>query len=260
MMIWHHVEKGQGRPLVLLHGIGMSSDAWAAVFDRLAVQRRVIAFDIPGFGRTPGLPEHIEPNAEAMVASLTESLRKMGIEGPVDIVGNSLGGRIALEAAAHGLARSIVGISPAGLWRNKAPFHLEHLFGAMRKAYSLMPELADRVLQSGVGRSLLMGGAVSLQAWKMPAPDAQRSARLFAQSHQFEPVFEAFRPPFHDAEKIIVPCTIAFGDLDFVFPLGTRDKSRAPRHTHWVRLPGCGHVPMWDNPDLVAHVILNGTR
>lgn len=56
MMIWHHVEKGQGRPLVLLHGIGMSSDAWAAVFDRLAVQRRVIAFDIPGFGRTPGLP------------------------------------------------------------------------------------------------------------------------------------------------------------------------------------------------------------
>ena len=76
MMIWHHVEKGQGRPLVLLHGIGMSSDAWAAVFDRLAVQRRVIAFDIPGFGRTPGLPEHIEPNAEAMVASLTKFLSK----------------------------------------------------------------------------------------------------------------------------------------------------------------------------------------
>lgn len=259
-MIWHHVEKGHGRPLILLHGIGMNSEAWGPVFERLSIQRRVIAFDIPGFGRTPSLAEHVEPNSAAMVASLGESLRKMGLDEPVDMVGNSLGGRIALDAAAQGLARSIVGISPAGLWKQKGPAHLEPMFGAMRRGYSLMPGLADRVLQTGIGRTLLLSGAVAARAWKMPAHEAQRAARTFAQSHQFEPIFEAFRPPFVDADKIQVPCTIAFGDLDMVFPLGTRDKTRAPAHTHWVRLPACGHVPMWDNPDLVSHVILNGTR
>lgn len=259
-MIWHHIEKGHGRPLILLHGIGMNSEAWGPVFERLAIQRRVIAFDIPGFGRTPSLAPHVEPNAAAMVDSLGESLRKMGLHEPVDMVGNSLGGRIALDAAAAGLARSVVGISPAGLWKAKGPFHLEHMFGAMRKGYSLLPKLADKVLETALGRTLLMSGAVSAQAWKMPAHEAQRAARLFAQSRQFEPIFEAFRPPFSRGNDIRVPCTIAFGDLDMVFPLGTRDKTRAPTHTHWVRLPACGHVPMWDNPDLVSHVILNGTR
>lgn len=257
-MIWHHIEKGQGRPLILLHGIGMNGEAWGPVFDRLAQQRRVIAVDIAGFGRTPALA--VEPSAAALADSLGQSLRAMGLDEPVDIVGNSLGGRIALEAAASGLARSVVGISPAGLWRDKGPFHLEYLFGAMRKSYSLMPEVADRLLETALGRTLLLSSAVGAQAWKMPAHEAQRAARLFAQSEQFKAVFEALRPPFSRTADIEVPCTIAFGDLDFVFPWGTRDKTRAPAHTRWVRLRACGHVPMWDNPALVTQVILNGTR
>ena len=257
-MIWHHIEKGQGRPLVLLHGIGMNSEAWMPVMDRLAVQRRVIAFDIPGFGKTPGLEE--EPNSQAMVNSLATSLKKMGINEPVDIVGNSLGGRIMFDAAAEGLARSVVGISPAGLWREKGPAHLEPMFAALRKGYQLMPGVSEALLKNRVGRTLMLAGAVSARGWKVPAHEAVRSARMFAQSHHFEPVFEAFRPPFSRANEVKVPCTVAFGDFDFVFPVGTRDKSRAPAHTRWVRLPGCGHVPLWDHPELVSHVILRGTH
>lgn len=258
-MIWHHIEKGHGRPLILLHGIGMNSEAWAPVMDRLAVQRRVIAFDIPGFGKTPGI-EGCEPNSEAMVASLAQSLDKMGIHEPVDMVGNSLGGRIMLDAAAEGMARSVVGISPAGLWRETGPSHLEPLFGAMRKAYKVAPGLTDQLLKTTLGRTVIMAGAVSARGWKMPAREAIRSARMFAESHHFEPVFEAFRPPFARGEEIKVPCTIAFGDLDMVFPIGTRDKSRVPAHARWVRLPACGHVPMWDAPGLLSHVILSGTH
>ena len=258
-MIWHHIEKGHGRPLILLHGIGMNSEAWAPVMDRLAIQRRGIAFDIPGFGKTPGI-EGREPDSAAMVESLGQSLRKMGIDEPVDMVGNSLGGRIILDAAADGLARSIVGISPAGLWRETGPGHIEPMFGAMRKVYQAMPAVADRLLKTTVGRTVIMAGAVSARGWKMPAHEAIRSARMFADSHHFEPIFEAFRPPFTRAGDISVPCTIAFGDLDMVFPVGTRDKTRAPAHTRWVRLPGCGHVPMWDHPELVSHVIMQGTH
>ncbi|MGB3624071.1 alpha/beta fold hydrolase [Ketobacter sp. MCCC 1A13808] len=258
-MIWHHIEKGQGRPLVLLHGIGMNSDAWLPVMDRLAVERRVIAFDIPGFGLTPGL-ETGKPGAAEMAASLSQSLQEMGIKEPVDLVGNSLGGRIALEAASMGLARSIVCISPAGLWKKTGPAHLEPLFNLMRKATNAMPDLVERVLHNALGRTLIMSGAVAAQGWKMPVDDAVRSARMFAESRHFDPVFDAFRPPFAGASRVTVPCTIAFGDLDFVFPAFTRDKSRAPANTFWVRLPFCGHVPMWDNPERVSQVILRGTR
>lgn len=256
-MIWHHLEEGHGRPLILLHGIGMSSEAWLPLMGRLSLERRVIAFDIPGFGLTPGLEGH--PGPSEMAESLAQSLLEMGLVEPVDIVGNSLGGRIALEAAARGLARSVVCISPAGLWGEKEPNHLELLFAAMRKSYQVMPRVVERVLQNPVARTLIMAGAVSARGWKMPVDDAIRSARLFAQSHHFEPVFEAFRPAFAGSEDIAVPCTIAFGDLDFVFPRFTREKSRAPRQTRWIRLPLCGHVPMWDNPKLVSKVILQGT-
>ena len=191
----------------------MNSEAWAPVMDRLAIQRRVIAFDIPGFGKTPGI-EGREPDSAAMVESLGQSLRKMGIDESVDMVGNSLGGRIILDAAADGLARSIVGISPAGLWRETGPGHIEPMFGAMRKVYQAMPAVADRLLKTTVGRTVIMAGAVSARGWKMPAHEAIRSARMFADSHHFEPIFEAFRPPFTRAGDISVPCTIAFGDLD----------------------------------------------
>ncbi|HVL00964.1 MAG TPA: alpha/beta fold hydrolase [Dongiaceae bacterium] len=259
-MSWHYVEKGQGRPLVLLHGIGMNSEAWGPVFDRLAVQRRVIALDIPGFGKTPGFPDTVEPGPAAMVDSLGQALKALGIHEPVDLVGNSLGGRIALEAAARGLARTVVGISPAGLWKNQGPHHLEPLFGAMRRAYQLMPGISETLLGTAVGRTLIMAGAVSARGWKMPVEDAVRSARLFAQSHHFEAIFDAFRPAFSLGHQVKVPCTIAFGDFDFVFPLGTRDRSRAPAHTRWARLPACGHVPMWDDPDRVSHLILSATH
>lgn len=259
-MKWHHIEKGQGRPLILLHGIGMNSEAWTPVFDRLALQRRVIALDIPGFGRTPSLSGGVAPDAASLTDALSQSLRQMGLDEPVDMVGNSLGGRIVLEAAAAGLARSVVAISPAGFWKEKGPRHLESLFGAMRQGYKKLPGVADKALGTGVGRTLLMGAAVSPRVWKMPTHEARKAARLFAESSQFDPVFDAFRPPFERGADVQVPCTIAFGDLDLVFPLGTRDRSRAPAHAHWLRLSACGHVPMWDNPGKVAHLILNGTR
>lgn len=259
-MKWHHIEKGQGRPLVLLHGIGMSAEAWTPVFDRLATQRRVIALDIPGFGKTPPLPDWVEPGPEAMLASLAETLAALGLTKPVDMAGNSLGGRIALEAAARGLARSVVGLSPAGLWRQRAPRHVEFLFGAMRQGQQRLPGLAEALLRNPVGRSLLLAGAVSPRAWKMPAEEAVLAARRFAAADHFEHVFDAFSAPFDAAEQVTVPCTIAFGDFDFLLPSVSRDHRRAPAHTHWVRLPACGHVPMWDDPERVSHVILNGTR
>src|SRR5690349_727318 len=122
--VWHHIEAGSGRPLVLLHGIGMSHATWSAVIPYLAPLRRVVAFDVAGFGSTPPLPAGTAPTIGNLVDALETSLRAIGIDQPVDVAGNSLGGAMALEAARRGLARTAVGISPIGLWRDRPPPHV----------------------------------------------------------------------------------------------------------------------------------------
>ena len=122
--VWHYNEAGSGRPLVLLHGIGMSHTAWSAVTPYLRSTRRVIAFDTAGFGSTP-LPAGTPPTVHNLVDGLDRSLLEIGIEVPVDIAGNSLGGAMALKAARRGIARSVVAISPAGLWKERGASHVK---------------------------------------------------------------------------------------------------------------------------------------
>ena len=77
----------------------MSHAAWNAVTPHLCATRRVIAFDIAGFGLTPPLAKETVPNIPNLVDGLERSIREIGIPTPVDIAGNSLGGTMALEAA-----------------------------------------------------------------------------------------------------------------------------------------------------------------
>ena len=79
----------------------------------------------------PALPSGTLPTIPNLVDSLERSMRAMRIEPPVDIAGNSLGGYMALEAAKRGIARSVVAISPAGLWRGHGAPHVPYVFGEL---------------------------------------------------------------------------------------------------------------------------------
>jgi pimeloyl-ACP methyl ester carboxylesterase len=65
---------------------------------------------------------------------------------------------------------------------------------------------------------------------------------------------------FRDGQSIAVPITIAYGTHDrMVHPPARAVRDHLPPHTRWLDLPGCGHVPMSDDPHLVARTILDGT-
>jgi pimeloyl-ACP methyl ester carboxylesterase len=172
--LWHYNEQGSGRQLILLHGIGMSHTAWSAVTPYLCSTRRVIAFDIAGFGSTPPLPSGALPTIPNLVDGLEQSLRELGIDIPVDIAGNSLGGYMALEAAKRGIARSVVAISPAGLWRGHGAPHVKYVFGGLRFLARHFPGLLKATVRVPLLRELAFAVPISVGSRRMPVSDAHR--------------------------------------------------------------------------------------
>ena len=116
-----YTRKGSGEPLVLLHGIGHRRQAWDPVLDLLAESYDVIAVDLAGFGESPAYPDGVPYTMDNAAADLSANFAAWGIEKP-HLVGNSLGGAIALELAARGLARSVTALSPAGFFRGADRF------------------------------------------------------------------------------------------------------------------------------------------
>src|SRR3712207_6101060 len=107
--------RGNGSPLVLLHGIGHRWQAWEPVLDALAEQHDVIAVDLPGFGRSPLLPEGRGYDMAGAVQACADIFEDMGLDRP-HVAGNSLGGVISLELASRGLVSSATALAPAGFW------------------------------------------------------------------------------------------------------------------------------------------------
>jgi pimeloyl-ACP methyl ester carboxylesterase len=252
---WHYRESGNGPVLILLHGIGMSHTAWNAVIPHLSSARRVIAFDIPGFGSTPPLPDCTPPTIANLVDSLENSLHDIGIEPPVDFSGNSLGGCMALEAARRGIARSVVAISPTGLWREREPAHVQYVFGVLRFMATHFPRLLKSAVDVSFLRELLLAIPVSPGSRRMPARDALRAIDDLATSTAFEATFENTRTPFEGA-GFQVPVTVVFGNRDWILTSSAQRRGNLPSHTRWVEKRGWGHVPMWIDPVGVSRLIL----
>jgi pimeloyl-ACP methyl ester carboxylesterase len=255
--VWHYCETGSGRSLILLHGIGMSHAAWNAVTP-LCSTRRAIAFDIAGFGSTPALPTGTPPTIANLVDGLEQSITEMGIDVQVDIVGNSLGGAMALEAARRGIARTVVAISPIGLWRRPAP-HVTYVFSTLRFLAVRSPGVLKTIMWSPLLRELALAVPMSVGSWRMPARDAVRGVDDLAVSTAFEATFDNTRAPFF-ATTITVPVTVAFGHHDWILPKQSRRRDRLPTHTTWIERERWGHVPMWVDPVGVSQLILEHTR
>jgi pimeloyl-ACP methyl ester carboxylesterase len=258
-MTWYYKESGNGRPLILLHGIGMSGNAWNAVAPLLAPHRRVIVLDVPGFGRTPPLPDGVEPTGEHIIDSLEQTLRDLGLNEPVDFAGNSMGGYLSLLAAKRGLARSVVALSPAGLWEKEASAHVKPMFRLMRAGLRRFPLVGEALMLLPPLRSLMLAVPMTSRGWKIPARDAIVSLRNFARSKGFDATMEAFAP-FKGGHLIDAPLTVAFGDRDWLLTEASQHRGEMPPHTRWLKPRGWGHVPMWDDPKGVAQLILEGTR
>ncbi|MEU6101223.1 alpha/beta fold hydrolase [Streptomyces flaveolus] len=251
---------GAGEPLLLLHGIGHHRQAWDPVVDILATEREVTTVDLPGFGQSPALPHglpHDLPTTNAVLAAFCAAL---GLDRP-HVAGNSLGGLLALELGRENLVRSVTALSPAGFWSQaERRYAFTVLAGMRRTARSLPLPLVERLSRTAAGRTALTSTIYARPGRRSPEAVVAETLAL-AHAEGFAETLRAGRTVRFTDDVPGIPVTVAWGDRDrLLLPRqGIRAKHAIPR-ARLVRLRGCGHVPMNDDPAMVARVILDGSR
>ncbi|MFF9405541.1 alpha/beta fold hydrolase [Streptomyces anandii] len=251
---------GSGEPLLLLHGIGHHRQAWDPVVHLLAAERDVIAVDLPGFGASPALPDGLRHDLPTMNAALAALCEALEIERP-HVAGNSLGGLLALELGREKLVRSVTALSPAGFWSQAERRYAFGVLQAMRAIARRTPQpLVERLSRTAAGRTVLTSTIYARPGRRSPEAVVAETLAL-AQATGFEETLRAGIEVLFTDDVPGIPVTVAWGTQDrlLVRRQGVRAKQIIPR-ARLVRLPGCGHVPMNDDPALVARVILDGSR
>ncbi|MEV0534514.1 alpha/beta fold hydrolase [Kitasatospora sp. NPDC050463] len=252
-----HQRLGSGSPLLLLHGVGHHWQAWEPVLPALAERHEVIAVDLPGFGASPALPSGVPYGLEAVVPVLGALCAELGVERP-HVAGNSLGGLLALGLGRAGLARSVTALAPAGFWTEAERRYAYAVLGGMRLGARLLPPAAvGRIARCTAGRALLVSTIYARPGRREPAA-AVAETRALREATGFGPTLAAGRGLRFAGDVGALPVTVAWGSRDRI--LLRRQGVRALRElpaARLIRLPGCGHVPMNDDPELVARVILD---
>jgi pimeloyl-ACP methyl ester carboxylesterase len=217
---------GSGPPLLLVHGIGMCKEVWRPVLPLLAREREALADLAAG----------------------------LGLERP-HVAGNSLGGGVALTMGAAGAARSVCALSPIGFVAGREKAYARSVLMGTRRISAALAPVAPTLTRSAVIRTLLSAHATS-RPWRIPAEDCALWARVFAEAPSFWELLDSlddWRSPVPDC-----PTTVAWGEKDRLL-IYSRQAPRArrvlPEAVH-LTLRGCGHVPMWDDPEQVARVLL----
>jgi len=251
--------EGRGEPLLLIHGLGLSWRSWKPVLPMLTAVHDVVALDLPGFGTAPPLADG-PPTVAALTDAIEAELDRAEL-GRVHVAGNSLGGWIALELGRRGRATSVVALSPSGLETPAERIAVISMNELMRARNVAAAPAATLVTADPASRTAMLGGLRG-RPWLMPAEDAAAEIRDFANApglHSTLALTTGSTAPT-GLSDIRVPVRIAFGARDLMIGALTAPRfAAAIPGAQLVPLPGCGHVPMADDPDLVAAAITDLT-
>ena len=244
-----------GEPLVLLHGVGESAVGWQPVHQALSDNHDVIAFDLPGFGRSPTLPLGVTPTAAALADAVERELDRLGV-AQFHVAGYSLGARVALELATRGRTRSVIAIAPDGLGTPLERLHQAAALLTGRTLAMLLAPIARPLTATGAGRSLFFAMERS-RPWQLPADDAGQLLLDFAQAPAYLQTVQASMVDVPTRlEHITCPVLLLQGTADPLVSMQSPRFLAFVRHAQMQWLPGLSHVPISDDPQLVATIML----
>jgi pimeloyl-ACP methyl ester carboxylesterase len=250
---------GTGTPVLLLHGVGGTWQIWSSVLPLLEPHHDVIAPTLPGHGGGPHMEITSALSIETLADALVEELDRMGV-AKAHIVGNSLGGWLAIELARRGRASSLVLFSPAGAWKSQRSIELRA--AAIRGSHVMLRRLAPYAGVVAAVRPLrwLLLAAQVRHPDRVPVEVLAALIRATGAAPVVMPLVRAL--PRHQVEPLAdvgdYPVRLVWADKDRVLPFagfGAPMLERLPG-AELRRLSNTGHIPMFDDPVAVAAEIL----
>lgn len=255
----NQIERGTGRKLLLIHGLGGSWRSWSTILDALAAERTVIAIDLPGHGATPA--EDDSGTFAGLVGSVERYIAANDLTG-IDLVGSSMGARIVLELARRGNVGNVVALDPGGFWRGWERMFFKRTIGAsaglLRAIRPALPLLSKNV----ASRTALLA-QLSARPWALDPQVVATELESLVKTSTFDALVDdlASGPeqagPAADPTRQVV---IGWGRHDrLCLPRqAARAKAAFPAaELYWFE--ASGHFPMWDTPEETVAVILAAT-
>jgi pimeloyl-ACP methyl ester carboxylesterase len=254
---------GEGEPVVLLHGFTGHWRHWKPVLADLVARYEVIAPTLSGHKGGPAYPAGVGLQKVADAGdSLERHLDELGV-GTAHLVGNSMGGALAIELARRGRARSVVAISPGGGWAldGPEPERIARFFARQMRTIRASRKQIPRLMRRPGTRRLAMRDIMRHGELVSPADAAEMSLDPLGCTivNDVLTSLRAGRGHLEDLDQVAVPTLVAWAELDRILPLAScsaRFRQEIPNVEFRV-LPRVGHVPMWDDTRLVVNTITN---
>ncbi|ROQ37008.1 cation diffusion facilitator CzcD-associated flavoprotein CzcO [Frondihabitans sp. PhB188] len=251
---------GAGSPVLLLHGIGQSLDDWTEQHELLAERHTVYSLDLPGFGysaRRPG-----RSTLSTLAAILPAFLDAVGVAGAVPVLGNSLGGAVAMTfAVAHPTRVSELVLADSAGFGSEVALALRLVsvppIGALltRPSRATSQQTVESVFYR---KSLATPERVDHAFALAQLPSHTRTLRDLAQDlGTFGGVRDEWREALlSELRPLAIPTLVVWGDHDHVLPFSHLAAARAalPHATTHV-FAKTGHMPQIERPDEFADVV-----
>jgi pimeloyl-ACP methyl ester carboxylesterase len=257
----NYVRRGEGKPLLLVHGLGSSWRSWQTILNPLAAERAVVAIDLPGFGKSPSLAGEV--SVRTLSNAVAQFLSEHDLLG-TDAVGSSLGARLVLELARRGgVLGSVVSLGPGGFWGGWERYIYQSSICFSRRLVRSLQFAMPSITGHEWSRKLLLA-QFSAQAARLSPSLVLEEMRSYASAESFSLMLrDLVRGAPQEGLAIgsmAKPLVIGWGRLDRVcLP---RQAARAQQlfpdaRLHWFER--CGHFPHWDAPEETARLILETT-
>ena len=263
---------GSGEPLLMVHGLGGNALNWMAVGPELAKRHHAVALDLAGFGRTPLFHRSAAVGANA---ALVHTFIETVIGAPVILMGNSMGGHIAiLEAADHPrwITKTVL-VDPAvpGMRMARTEPAMLGMAAALsipglievvldRRARMLGPErLVENTLALVCADPSRVDPAVTqahVELTRERGHLGPQSARAFVQASRSLGLRMADPRFWARVKQVKAPTLVIHGSLDRLIPL-TAARELVRRRPDWTLevIEGAGHVPMIETPKRFMNVL-----
>lgn len=251
---------GQGEPVLLLHGIGQSLEDWTEQHERLARTHTVYSLDLPGFGYSDRLPG--TSTLAGLASVLPAFLHALGVAGPLAVIGNSLGGAVAMTfAVAHPQRVSALVLVDSAGFGPEVTIGLRLLAIKPLAALLMRPSLlksARTVRAIFYDRAVVTAARIrhSFELAQRPG----HAATLLEVAGDLG-TFRGVRPEWREqliegVRRLQVPILVTWGDHDRILPVAHLEAAAAA-------LPGAethvftraGHMPQIERPDEFADVV-----